>query len=461
MQIETELMHAGRNRGEDEISVELYLESAAGGAEKRGQLVAALSDDGAAVPVEFSLSGMDLGTHQGQIRIVADDPLAIDDTRYFTVEVQSPKAVLLLAVQADDAVFVREALAPSSTVGLAQSKFVCKVHLFSEMDNLPLADFDAVCLVDPTPLAAADWQALADYAHAGGGVGIFLGRNARRDELNEPAPQQLLPAKLRWQSRDATYLRPTADGHPALAALGELVDVAPWPEFPVYTYWELESPAENVYVVAHFANGQPALLDRAVGSGRVVTMTTSLSDAASAEPWNLLPTGSDPWPFLALANGLAEYLTGAGGEPLNFLAGQTVVVRLAPNEQVTSFALDMPGGTAVRQSLAPGQDDVSITSTDALGNYRVRAGGREGRLDRGFSVNAANENSQLERADFATIEDALGKGRVRLARTREEIEIRVGLGRVGRELFPALILALAFVLAAEQWLANRFYRATA
>jgi hypothetical protein len=33
----------------------------------------------------------------------------------------------------------------------------------------------------------------------------------------------------------------------------------------------------------------------------------------------------------------------------------------------------------------------------------------------------------------------------------------VGLGRVGRELFPALIIALAVVLAAEQLLANRFY----
>ena len=45
-----------------------------------------------------------------------------------------------------------------------------------------------------------------------------------------------------------------------------------------------------------------------------------------------------------------------------------------------------------------------------------------------------------------------------MARTRDEIEVRVGLGRLGRELFPALILAVALVLAAEQLLANRFYR---
>ena len=65
------------------------------------------------------------------------------------------------------------------------------------------------------------------------------------------------------------------------------------------------------------------------------------------------------------------------------------------------------------------------------------------------------------RVDFATIADALGKNRVQLARSREEIEVRVGQGRVGRELFPALIIAMAIVLGAEQLLANRFYRYTA
>jgi hypothetical protein len=394
------------------------------------------------------------------VRIVADDPLSSDDTRYFTVEVRAPRRVLLLGEERDDTLFLREALAPSAAAGLLDSKFVCDARRQSDVENIPLADYDAVCLVDPTPLAATAWQTLADYAHSGGGLGIFLGRHARRDEFNQPAPQQLLPAKLRWQSRDATYLRPTASGHPALATLGDLVDMAAWPEFPVYRYWELESPADGVYVVTHFANSQPALLDRTVGTGRVVTMTTPVSDPAALEPWNLLPTGPDPWPFLALANGLAEYLTGGGGQQYNYLAGETVVLSLTPSEQVTSYVLELPGASAVRQTLAPGQTDLSITSTDAVGNYRVRAGGREGRLDRGFSVNAAVANTQLARADFAAIETALGKDRVRLARTQKEIEVRVGLGRVGRELFPVMILLLAAVLAAEGLLSNRFYRST-
>ena len=42
----------------------------------------------------------------------AADPLAVDNTRYFTVEVRPPARVLLLADAAGDAVFVREALEP-------------------------------------------------------------------------------------------------------------------------------------------------------------------------------------------------------------------------------------------------------------------------------------------------------------------------------------------------------------
>ena len=42
----------------------------------------------------------------------------------------------------------------------------------------------------------------------------------------------------------------------------------------------------------------------------------------------------------------------------------------------------LPDGSAVRQSLVPGQTDLSIASTEALGNCRLRAGGRQEKLDR-------------------------------------------------------------------------------
>ena len=155
---------------------------------------------------------------------------------------------------------------------------------------------------------------------------------------------------------------------------------------------------------------------------------------------------------------MADYLSGAHDDLLNYQAGQNVVMHLAEPQPAHNCVLRLPTGESLRQSLALTSNDALITTTSELGNYRLQAGGKQAVLDRGFSVNAASEISEVHRIPFAEIEQALGKDRVQFARTTDEIEIRVGLGRLGRELFPWLIGAVILVLAAEHLLANRFYR---
>jgi hypothetical protein len=164
---------------------------------------------------------------------------------------------------------------------------------------------------------------------------------------------------------------------------------------------------------------------------------------------------------LALVNGVVQHLAGVGRTQLNYLAGQTIVLPLGLDEQVSSYVMQLPDGSAVRQSLTSGQRNLSIAATEALGNYRLRAGGRQERLDRGFSVNAPAEMSRLDRVPAADVVKVLGSERARVATNRDEIAVRVGLGRVGRELFPILILLVALAMAAEQLLANRFYSSEA
>lgn len=456
-----------------EATVELFVGDEMNRSEKRGQQVVAMHAD-RPTPIEFSLAGLKPGPHQGFVRIAGRDALACDDVRYFTVDVRPPTKVLLVAEKPEDAVFLREALSPTAAGELSQSKFQCQVTTFDKLNEAQLGDYAAVCLLDPPPLAPGGWQKLASFAENGGGVGIFLGRHARREEMNAAEAQKLLPGKLRWQSRDTTYVRPVAVEHPALHELGELAATAPWSEFPVFKYWELEagddpSPAlsptgkERVaaQVVASFANGKPAVVERQVGAGVVLVMTTSISDAAADEPWNLLPTGSEPWPFIALTNGMVQHLSGGGRAQLNYTAGQTVVLPLGLDEQVSNYVLQMPDGSAVRQSLTPGQRSLSIATAESLGNYRVRAGGQQEKLDRGFSINVPAEMTRLARVSTADSVKALGAERTHVATNRDEISQRVGLGRIGREMFPLLILLVALAMAGEQLLANRFYDARA
>jgi hypothetical protein len=93
-----------------------------------------------------------------------------------------------------------------------------------------------------------------------------------------------------------------------------------------------------------------------------------------------------------------------------------------------------------------------------VGNYRVRTGGLVSGVDRGFSVNLAPEQTQLDRISDEELSEALGTTEYRLARTAGEIERDINTARVGRELFPALILLVVAALALEHAVANRFYR---
>ena len=79
-------------------------------------------------------------------------------------------------------------------------------------------------------------------------------------------------------------------------------------------------------------------------------------------------------------------------------------------------------------------------------------------MDLGFSVNYAPDQTRLDRLSDQELAGVFGPVKFRLARTAEQIDRDVSMGRVGRELFPPLILIVALVLGLEMLVANRFYR---
>jgi hypothetical protein len=445
------------NVGGEPPLVELSLVGEDGRLEKRRQQIVEIDETGRG-SATFEIPELPLGTHQGAVQLVAADPLAVDNTRYFTVEVRPPARVLLLAERPQDARFMREALSP--TVGGAATRFECKVAAFEKAAEQAIEEYHAVLLLDPGALTQDLWTRLGEYAAGGGGVGIFLGHNADFKALNDEAPQQLLPGKLERISREETYLRPRRLDHPALAGLRDYSEDIPWPVCKVFRFWQFAELGGEAYVVAGFANEDPAVLERTAGQGRVLTVATPFSDPLTPEgrqAWNVLP--AEPWPFVALCDQLAGYLAQDAEERLDYLAGETARVRLGPQQQVSTFVLRTPDGQAASR-VAAGEDELAIGVTDELGNYRLTAGGRSERLDRGFSVNAPPEVSDLDRIDPESLVAALPKDRVRLADDLDEVEAYVNVGRSGRELYPWAIALVALVWGFEHVLANRFYRPT-
>lgn len=447
---------------DEEPLVEVFLESDTGNPTKRGQQIAELDNQGQG-QVSFELGDLPLGTHQGYVQLNASDPLRVDNTRYFTVEVRPPADVLLLGKDREDALFLREALSPSLLADRREAQFQTDTETYAQATELDFSNYQAVCLLDPPPLSDELWQSLVDYARSGGGVGMFLGERATSREFNQSPAQQLLPAPLKRKSRYATYLRPRQFSHPALVGLKNYEAQIPWQVYPVWKYWQLDDLSGDSYVIARFANGEPALVEKNLGRGRAITLVTPLSDPlqpAGREPWNLLPTGPEPWLFWALSNQLVGYLAQDSGQQRDFLAGETVSLRLSPRERVSGFVLHQPDSPSIRRVVPTGEDTIRISTTRELGNYRVAAGGTREGLDRGFSINPPPSVSALDRIDQQTLAETLPPDDVKVADNLDEVQRYVNIGRTGRELFPWAICLVALIWGSEHFLANRFYRGT-
>ena len=445
--------------GNQSSTVELWLSTGDRPPEKRSETILSEGETNqGSQRAEFNLAGLDEGVHQGFVRLLGSDPLAVDDVRHFTLAVEPARPLLVTAKSRSDALFVSEAIAPSAAGAAPRQPL--EFLPFDQLSAARLDEFVGVMLLDPPGLEDNTWRRLADYARRGGSVAMFLGRNASRQTHNAAAPQSLLPGPLKRRSRAETYFRPAGYRHGALNQLAEFAELIPWSQFPVFESWEFETLAPAALVVAPLADDRPGLVERRLGEGRVLTMVTPLSDKTNQSPWNLLPTGDDPWPFVLLMGNLADYMAGAGKTRCNFTAGEPASVLVSPGAAAGGYVLRIPSGEATRQPAPVGQTEIIVGATEVVGNYRLQAGGTAGRLDTGFSVNAQADTGRLERIEFDTIAADLGAERVQLATSRQELILGVDQGRIGREFYPYLIVLVAMALAAEQWVANRFYRGT-
>jgi len=125
--------------------------------------------------------------------------------------------------------------------------------------------------------------------------------------------------------------------------------------------------------------------------------------------------------------------------------------------QRRGYMLFTPGSLSFPISADLKRRELAITSTEQVGNYRLQAGGTGG-VDLGFSVNYSLDQTRLDRLSDRELAGLFGPVKFRLARTRDQIDRDISMGRVGRELFPPLILVVAIFLGLEMLMANRFYR---
>jgi hypothetical protein len=232
----------------------------------------------------------------------------------------------------------------------------------------------------------------------------------------------------------------------------------PWDHFPIYYHWNLDELRQGARTIISFGNNKPALVENQLGRGRVLVLTTPITDplrVRGRKSWNELWYGEDAWPAFVLWNEMMLYLVGAGQTRLNYRAGETAVLKNDPSRHPERYQLFTP--LEEPQDVLAREGRLTVRFTDNPGAYRLR-GQRDGPVIRGFAVNLGPDVGDLARLEPQKLVDLLGKGRFQLARQREEISRVVGTDRIGSEFYPLLATLLALALGMEHLLANRFYR---
>ena len=446
-----------------EQTVEFFLSGRDGKMVKRGQQSVAI-DSGVERQLAFEIPQVEGPLQQGEFRIVGSDPLAIDDVGYFTVRTLPQLKVLVVAANASVAFYWQSAIEYLSTAKLTdfQTKFLPS----SRLRDADLRSFDVVFLINLNAPDETTWTRLHDYVEAGGGLGVFLGAASSalntkpgRDQIdpvayNKKAAQSVLPAELKAsvlngkpQSIDLRNAQ-----HPLLKRLENFGVLADLGAMEVHGFWKVE-PSESAVTVAKFDGTQkiPALLERRIGRGRVMLMTTSVND----EKWNDLVGTALSFVFV---DQLTQYLSQQATLRSNYLVGDEVALPLDRDQKLRKIVLRMPDFKQRTQEIPAEAKNLRLNDLTTVGSYQVDSAAGEVDYHGGFSLNLPAIESDLRRLEPPQLDSLLGEGRYTVNRDPGSLVKNIMTNRLGQEMYSFVVGLLVIVFAMEQFTATWFYR---
>ena len=461
----------------------------------------------------FQPSDLPPGACVGAVRIVGADALAADDVRWFAVDVETDWRLLVVAPNpiAEKSLFLTQALAPEEFKKTGRAPFELDVVPFSGQNAAPTAGSDAETQAPPslataTPEALARYRAvllldppasafdeatvrrLTAFVEKGGGLGVFLGRNANPiSAFQTEAAVRLLGAKPVDQARVADWnrsLKPANYEAPLLAPFRPFErSGVPWDALPVGRFWRLTDLTPSATVVARFEKidvtdenkeisknkeaaqnketAPPALVENRLGRGTVATLATPLSDGAQNDAWNDLTTGDAPWIFVLLADGLARRLASGDASILNYSVGETATLRSPLATFPAVATLTTPQGEELAIPTDVERRQIRFPGTSRAGLYRLRtAPNADGEtLDKAFAVSIPDAEFDLTRPtpdEWAALWDGIPYKTLDL--TAASTALEAARGDKTPEPYALLVVALAALFLAETAVANRFYR---
>ena len=392
------------------------------------------------------------------------DGLADDNTRYFPARVTQGLRVLLIdgdpssSYGESETFFMQKALSPR---GRAISGLDLTVVDDSELETLPLVDYEVIYLSNVYRLAEGARQRLEDWVEAGGGLVVVLGDQIDEESYNNDLFNEgegLLPMALTGiqgdeEGNEWALVEPQDVSHPVL----KLFDGDGSPLLAgvkVFQWWGNQVDQEalesgQVAVLASLSNSEktPLIVESGFGNGRVMMVTSALD-----LDWGNWPT--EAVGYLIMLQELTRHMAPQRAGEGVFPVGGSLVHGLELTEFRPDGSVITPGGSSLPVRALPkagGEQstnwEVRFEDTPRRGFYEIELMPTDGGEPEGvlFAANVDTSEGALERVDLKAVEGAMGESPVEIVVASASL-MDLGATKSRTEFWRwALYLLLAFL----------------
>jgi len=311
------------------------------------------------------------GSHLLTVRMVGgDDALPGDDESAVPIEVEAALPVLLvdgepgLEPLSGETDFLRAALAPT---GDDTPQVRVRVVTPEALNASALAGQRVAVLANVARLAPEQVAALGGFVDAGGGLVVAPGDRTDARSWSGIVWMAARLGDLKGSENDRKTIAhpaPRTFTGPLMSPFGQ-GDSPPLAEAGFFAYRALAA-VPGAAVVARLDTGDPWVIERPVGRGRVLVLATPIDAEAGT-----LPVNPD---FVPLVHEWVFHLAGGSGSPV-VRAGEPLVFKLAspPAPDLRTLPLQTPSGNLARAEVVRGAGlpQARFDDTSESGIYRL------------------------------------------------------------------------------------------
>lgn len=350
------------------------------------------------------------GQHVIEARYQGDD-LDSDNHFFYVLPVRDSIRVLCIeggplhGGQPGEADFL--ALALEGEESAAEVRDV-RVQIVSDgkLNSLDLTAYDCIMFCNVARISPEESALVKSFVSRGGALVLFLGDRIVPESYhgawhdNALADEQLLPAQIVGLSPvDVYQFDPLNYEHALLEAFrgqasGGLLTT------PVFRYWRVEPAADSAARMAlAFSSGDPAIVEKKFGQGRVILVTmpasTASRDSETGTPWTLLTA----WPsFPPLIHELLAFSIRHDQAELLRHVGEPILIDPIPGRLPGSLRVQLPSGEIGRVETSTGGSPKPFVFADTWqsGIYRCLAGEESSVLSQ-YAVNVDTQEGNFQR----------------------------------------------------------------